>query len=147
MSRLLGIDYGTRRIGIAVSDLEAHIAFPLETIELSGLKSALNHIATLCQEQGVSELVIGLPLNMDGSEGNMAMEVRGFGERLSKRVKLPLHMCDERLSTAGIEKSLIEADVSRKKRRNILDKLAAQQILQGFLDARRFSSDMNQEGN
>ena len=137
MPRILGVDFGNRRIGIAVSDSAAEIAFPLETIEERGVKAAAGRIATLCQEQGVSELVVGLPLNMDGSEGDMAAEARAFGERLTRRGNRPVHMWDERLTTAAIEKSLIDADMSRRKRRAVRDKLAAQQILQSFLDTRR----------
>lgn len=137
MPRILGVDFGNRRIGIAVSDSAAEIAFPLETIEERGVKAAAGRIATLCQEQGVSELVVGLPLNMDGSEGDMAAEARAFGERLTRRGNRPVHMWDERLTTAAIEKSLIAADMSRRKRRAVRDKLAAQQILQSFLDTRR----------
>jgi putative Holliday junction resolvase len=140
MPRIIGVDYGKRRIGIAVSDSDADIAFPLETIEISGVKAAARRIAVLCEEQGVSEIVVGLPLNMNGSEGQMAAEARTFGERLNQRGNCPVHMWDERLTTAGIEKTLIEADVSRRKRRQVRDKLAAQQILQGYLDARKLSS-------
>jgi len=82
MPRIIGVDYGKRRIGIAVSDSDADIAFPLETIEISGVKAAARRIAVLCEEQGVSEIVVGLPLNMNGSEGQMAAEARTFGERL-----------------------------------------------------------------
>jgi len=140
MPRILGIDYGNRRIGIAVSDSAADIAFPFETIEVSGVKAAARRIDVLCEEQGVSEVVVGLPLNMDGSEGQMAAEARTFGERLNRRGSFAVHMWDERLTTAGMEKMLIEADVSRRKRRQVRDKLAAQQILQGYLDARKLSS-------
>jgi putative Holliday junction resolvase len=130
--RILGIDYGSVRVGLALSDELGMLATPLETVEES---VCLARISAIVKEKQVGRMVIGLPRNMDGSEGPAAQRVREFMGVLAKRTGLEVVTWDERLTTRSVERMLVEADVSRKKRKQVIDKLAAQQILQGYLDA------------
>jgi len=128
--RLLGLDLGTKTIGLATSDLTRQIATPRETI--------LRKKFTLdAQEENIGLLVLGLPLNMNGSEGPRAQATRAFARNLAKLTPLPLIYWDERLSTAAVERTMLEADLSRAKRSENVDKLAAAYILQSLLDALR----------
>ena len=135
MSRILGLDYGSKRLGVAISDPTRMLATPLRTEPVASAKDAVDRVCALCEETGAREIVIGLPLNMDGSAGDMAAAAEAFAERVERRTRLPVHRWDERLSTRLVDRMLIEADVSRGKRRKVRDKLAAQVILQSYLDA------------
>ena len=130
--RALGIDYGSVRTGIAGCDELGMFASPLETVETH---KAIQRICELAQQRQVELIVVGMPRNMDGTYGPKCDEVRAFIEKLKIQCNLPIRTWDERLTTQGVERMLIDADVSRKKRKEVIDKLAAQQILQSFLDA------------
>lgn len=131
--RILGLDVGTKRTGVAMSDALGIIAQSLETIETENLARVMDIIS----EHEVSELVVGLPLNMNGTKGPKADEVIAFVDKLKEKISIPVKMWDERLTTVAAEKELIRADVSRKNRKKVVDKLAAQLILQGYLDRER----------
>jgi len=135
--RLLGLDVGKKTIGLALSDTTLTVASPLETIRRGKFASDVERIRRIVAEQGIGALVVGLPINMDGSEGPRCQSVRQFAKSLLERLTLPLAFWDERLSTAAVMRTLIEADMSRKRRRETIDKLAAAYILQGALDAAR----------
>lgn len=137
MGRILAIDLGTKRIGIALSDPTAMIASPLETITGVGERRAAERIADLCRRHDVGAIVVGWPRNMDGSRGPAARQAEAFAERLRTALPVPVELWDERLSTAAAERTLIEADVRREERRHSRDRVAAAVILQGYLDARR----------
>lgn len=135
MGRLLGIDYGERRCGIALSDPSRIIAGALTVLDgLSG-KALLREVAALCAEHEVEGVVVGLPLNMDGSRGPMTQAVEAFGESLRRRLGIPVNTWDERLTTRTAEQVLIEGGTSRAKRKQLIDKVAAQVLLQAYLDA------------
>jgi len=137
MSRYLGIDYGARRIGLAVSDSAARMASPLRTLHnLGGRAREAAAIRRVIDEFGITELVVGLPLNMDGSEGTQAKRTRQFGDALGAQTALPLHYFDERLSSFAADELLEAAELSRKKHKAVHDAVAAQVILQLFLDRR-----------
>lgn len=135
VERILGVDYGEKRIGMASGDLELGIATPLQMIEVRNTGQAADAVKQVCEETGASKVVVGLPLNMDGSEGSAAEGALAFVARLRKILSVPVDTWDERLSTRIVERVLLDADVSRAKRRGKRDKLAAQVILQGYLDA------------
>lgn len=132
--RLLGLDLGTRTIGLALSDVGRVIASPLETLPRTKFTPDAARLAAVARRHGVGGLVLGLPLNMDGSEGPRAQSTRAFGRRLAERLALPLAYWDERLSTLAVTRTLIAADASRARRAALVDKMAAAYILQGFLD-------------
>ena len=131
------MDVGTKRIGVAVSDELSITAQGLETIERKGLDRDLDVIRKLARERLVSEIVVGLPLNMNGTPSAKTKEVIEFMDSLAKAVTLPVKMWDERLTSIEAERRLLEADMSRAKRKRLSDKLAAQIILQSYLDARK----------
>jgi len=133
--RLVGLDPGTKTIGIAVSDVEWRFATPAETIRRRKFRDDAARLADLAAELDIGGVVIGLPLNMDGSEGPRAQAARAFGRHLEAVLGLPYAFWDERLSTVAAERALIEADLSRKKRKDKIDASAAAFILQGALDA------------
>lgn len=135
--RLLGIDPGTKTIGLALSDITLMIATPMETIRRKKFTKDIIRLKEIVDEQDVGGFVIGLPINMDGSEGPRCQSVRQFATNLAQHFDIPMAFWDERLSTAGVERTLIEADVSRAKRAEVIDKMAASYILQGALDAIR----------
>ncbi len=135
--RLLGLDVGAKTVGLALSDTTLTVATPLETIR-RGKKFApdADRLAGIIGERDVGGLVIGLPVNMDGSEGPRCQSTRQFAKNLLGRIDIAIAFWDERLSTAAVERMLIEeADLSRKRRGEVIDKLAATYILQGALDA------------
>ncbi len=136
-ARLLGLDVGAKTIGLAVSDRGLAVASPLETLRRGKLADDVAALKRVCAERAVGGLVIGLPVNMDGSEGPRCQSVRQFAANLAERgLDLPAAFWDERLSTAAVERLLIaEADMSRKRRGQVVDKMAAAYILQGALDA------------
>lgn len=136
IKRYLGLDVGDRTIGIAVSDALGLTAQGVETIRRTSLKDDLVRLKTLMDEYETTSLVIGLPKNMDGTEGERCAIVKAFFEEVKKAVpESDAVFWDERLSTVAAAKSLISADVSRRKRKKVIDKMAAVFILQGFLDS------------
>lgn len=134
--RLLGLDYGTRRIGIAVSDDEQRIASPLENYSRSSIAVDGQRLTALAREYQIVGVVVGLPIHMGGEEGEKAREARRFGAWAASAVALPLAFWDERLTSAIAEEHLRSAQLSRKKRKMRLDKVAAQIMLQSFLESR-----------
>jgi putative Holliday junction resolvase len=135
--RLLGLDVGTKTLGIAVSDRSLSIATPLETWKRTRFTADAEHLREIIAERNVGGLVIGLPLSMDGTEGPRCQSVRQFAANLLEQIDIDLAFWDERLSTVAVERTLIEADVSRRRRAEVIDKLAAAYILQGALDRLR----------
>ena len=131
---LLGLDLGTKTIGLALSDLRRTIASPLAVIRRTKFQADLAELRTFVEAHRVVGLVLGLPVNMDGSEGTRAQATRGFARNIAPLIPLPLVFWDERLSTAAVTRTLIEADTSRKRRGEVVDKMAAAYILQGVLD-------------
>jgi putative holliday junction resolvase len=131
---LLGLDLGTKTIGVAASDPDRRIAAPVETITRTRFTADAERILALAAERRAVGLVLGLPINMDGSEGARAQSTRAFARNMAALTALPLALWDERLSTAAVERALIEADASRAKRKAVIDAHAASYILQGALD-------------
>jgi putative Holliday junction resolvase len=131
---LLGLDVGTKTIGVAASDPDRRLATAVETISRKKFATDVARLVALANERRCVGFVLGLPVNMDGSEGPRAQSVRAFARNLGKLTELPIALWDERLSTAAIERELIAADVSRKKRAAVIDQHAAAFILQGALD-------------
>jgi putative holliday junction resolvase len=136
-ARLIGVDVGTKTLGLALSDVLRTVASPLETIRRRKFSLDVARLLDLAAEHQVGGLVIGLPANLDGSEGPRAQSTRAFVRNLAHLTPLPLLFWDERLSTAAAERTLIEADTSRKRRGELIDKLAATIILQTALDRMR----------
>jgi putative Holliday junction resolvase len=135
--RLIGIDAGTKTLGLALSDVNRSIASPLETIKKTKFTADAARLLNLCTEHRVAGLVLGLPINLDGSEGPRAQSTRAMARNLNKLSQLPILLWDERLTTAEAERMLIAADQSRKRRAEVIDKLAATIILQNALDRMR----------
>lgn len=134
--RLLGLDVGAKTIGLAISDAGLVVASPLETIRRTKFTAGVRALARIIAERRVGGLVVGLPVNMDGSEGRRCQSVRQFVANLLEHIELPVAFWDERLSTVAVERVLIaEADMSRRRRARVVDKMAAAYILQGALDA------------
>ena len=132
--RLIGLDVGTKTIGMALSDVTRSIATPYDTIRRTKFTEDAKLLPKAMEANQVGAVVIGLPINLDGSEGPRAQSTRAFARNLAKHVDLPLVFWDERLSTAAVERHLIEADASRKRRAEVIDRTAAAYILQGALD-------------
>ncbi len=141
MATILGIDYGRKRIGVAVSDVGRRIASPLSTVDASDNAPAVASIKSLAEKHGADEIVVGLPRSMNGSLGPMARETMKFVEELRTSVDVPVQTWDERLTTAQAEREMISADMTRAKRRQKLDKVAAQIMLQSYLDSRSRKND------
>ena len=138
--RILGIDYGTRRLGLAISDEDEIMALPLPMLRRSrSLNRDLMALRSVIRERKVASIVVGLPLNMDGSRGEMAEQAEAFAEELRKSVRIPVDCYDERRTTQDAERALLKADLSRKRRKDLRDSVAATIILQAFLDERRTS--------
>jgi len=135
--RALGIDYGTKRMGFAISDATRTISQPLSVLERKSLAADMEHIRSLVDKFRVTTIVVGLPKAADGSLTRMAREIIFFIKELKKHVNVPVICWDESLSTLSSEELLIEADVSRKKRKKVIDKIAASVILQHYLDGRK----------
>jgi putative Holliday junction resolvase len=133
-ARLLGIDLGTRTIGLALSDVERRIATPLETLKRTKFTPDADAIRRVVDRFGVGGLVVGLPLNMDGTEGPRSQATRAFVRNLKPLVQIPVAFWDERLSTMAVTRTLMDADASRARRGALVDKMAAAYILQGALD-------------
>lgn len=134
---LLGIDLGTKYVGIAVSDELESMAHPAGVLQVTEKLSLFKKIAQVVQERKIKEIVIGMPTNMNGSLGPKAQETLVFVERLKAHLKIPIHLWDERLTTLQSKKWLVAADVSRTKRKRVIDALSAQILLQNYLDRRR----------
>jgi putative holliday junction resolvase len=133
-SRLLGLDVGSKTIGLAISDSSLRVASPLSTIRRAKFATDAQEISQIIAERGIGGLVIGLPIAMDGSEGPRCQSVRQFGANLLGVIDLPVAFWDERFSTIGAERPLREAEMSHRRRADVIDKLAAAYILQGALD-------------
>ena len=133
-ARLMGVDLGTKTIGLALSDVERRIATPLETVRRVKFTPDAERLKALVAKHDVGGLVVGLPLNMDGSQGPRAQATRAFVRNLKPLVPIPVLFWDERLSTVAVTRALLDADASRAKRAEHVDKLAAAYILQGALD-------------
>jgi putative holliday junction resolvase len=131
---LLGLDLGTKTIGVAVSDPDRRLAAPVETIARKRFGEDAARLVALAGERRVAGFVLGLPINMDGSEGPRAQATRAFARNLARLTELPIALWDERLSTAAVERELIAADMSRQRRAEVIDQHAAVFILQGALD-------------
>jgi putative Holliday junction resolvase len=140
-ARLLGLDVGTKTIGMALSDVTRSVATPFDTIRRTKFTADAKTIRELVEKNQVGALVIGFPLNLDGSEGPRAQSTRAFARNLAAHVAVPMVFWDERLSTAAVERHLIEADASRKRRAEVVDRMAAAYILQGALDRLRNLAD------
>jgi len=137
-SRLLGFDLGTKTIGLALSDSGFMVASPLETLRRTKFTPDAEKLRAIIEEKGIGGLVMGLPRNMDGSEGPRAQSTRAFANNMAGKFDLPITFWDERLSTAEAERVLIgQADMNRKRRSEVIDKMAAAIILQNFLDFMR----------
>ncbi len=134
--RVIGLDVGEKRIGIALSDEMGWTANPHSVLNRTNLDDDLQNIIKLCIDNEVDKIVVGLPKNMDGTIGPKAIEVQEFAKILGDKASLPIIFCDERLSTVSAEKMLIAADVSRQKRKKVIDKIAAVHILQLYLDSK-----------
>ncbi|MCV4229584.1 Holliday junction resolvase RuvX [Virgibacillus sp. LDC1] len=137
MKKIMGLDYGDRRIGVAISDAFGWTAQGVEVIERRRDEGELDRIATLVKDNEVGEIVVGLPKNMNGTIGPRGEICMEFASTLRESLSLPVHLWDERLSTVSAERTLLEADVSRKKRKQVVDKMAASLILQNYLDSKR----------
>lgn len=131
---LIGLDLGTKTIGIAASDPACRMAMPVETLKRSKFTADSERLMQIVSERKAGGFVLGLPKNMDGSEGPRAQSARAFARNLVARIGLPVLLWDERLSTVAAERTLLEADTSRARRREVIDKMAAAFILQGALD-------------
>jgi putative Holliday junction resolvase len=136
-ARLLGLDLGEKTIGLALSDRLLMVATPMETLKRGKFAADAARLDIIISEQAIGGLVVGLPLNMDGSDGPSAQSARAFGRNWVNRSALPLIFWDERLSTMAVTRTLLDADASRKRRGEVVDKMAAAYILQGALDRLR----------
>lgn len=135
--RLIGLDLGTKTIGIALSDAGHRIATPMETIRRTKFTKDAERLIEICTKHDIGGIAIGLPLNMDGSEGPRVQATQAFERNLSQKIDLPMIFWDERLTTVAAERAMLEADLSRKKRAARIDATAAGLILQGVLDRLR----------
>jgi putative Holliday junction resolvase len=135
--KIMGLDLGTKTIGVAISDAMRYSATPIETIRRTKFTQDAEQIVELARKNQVVAIVLGLPLNMDGSEGPRVQSTRAFARNLARILPLPLAFWDERLSTSAVTRMMIEADLRRDRRAEVVDKLAASYILQGALDRLR----------
>jgi putative Holliday junction resolvase len=131
---LMGLDLGTKTIGVAVSDGMQSVATPLETIKRRKFTQDAERILEIIKDRNIGAIILGLPLNMDGSEGPRVQSTRAFARNLERLTPLPITFWDERLSTVAAERALLEGDTSRKRRSEVIDHVAASYILQGVLD-------------
>ena len=144
MGRTMGIDLGDKRVGVAVSDELGLTAQAVTTLRRESMNGLIDAIRELVREKDVTRIVVGLPLNMNGTDGPRAGSTRAFAARIEGSLSIPCAVWDERLTTRAAERLLIEGEVSRKKRKEVVDQLAAQLILQGFLDAERAGLQSNE---
>lgn len=145
MAVVIGIDYGRKRVGVAASDAGGRIATPLAVLDGADAARAVARIKSLAAEHDAGEIVVGLPRSLDGSLGPMAKETLEFVERIKKAVNMPVQTWDERLTTAQAERAMLDVDMTRAKRREKLDKVSAQIMLQSYLDSR--SKKMTEKGD
>jgi putative Holliday junction resolvase len=141
LMRIMGLDIGTRTIGIAISDELGITAQGLKTLRRKSMEEDFKEIAAIIRQFEIEEIIVGLPKNMDGTLGRQAEKVLKWMEALKDKTKIPVATWDERLSTVGASKILLEADLSRSKRKKVIDKVAAVLILQGYLDQGRRKND------
>lgn len=134
--RIMGLDYGERRIGVAMSDLFGWTAQGIEVIDQKVVKDSMGRIAQLVKEYEVESIVVGLPKNMNGTVGPSGEYCIAFAEQVRQIIALPVQLWDERLTTVAAERALLEADVSRRKRKQVIDKMAAAILLQSYLDSK-----------
>ncbi|MBY6065883.1 Holliday junction resolvase RuvX [Leisingera aquaemixtae] len=137
MSALMGLDLGTKTIGVAVSDRIGAVATPLETVKRKKFSTDAARLMEIVKQRDISGILLGLPRNMDGTEGPRCQSTRAFARNLMQLTDLPISFWDERLSTVAAEKALLEADTTRKRRAEVIDHVAASYILQGALDRMR----------
>ena len=137
LGAIIGLDLGTKTIGLAVSDLLRNVATPLETIKREKFTKDAEKLLTVCDDRAIKGIVLGLPRNMDGTEGPRAQSTRAFARNLNQKTNLMITFWDERLSTVAAEKALLEANTTRKRRSEVIDHVAASYILQGALDRLR----------
>jgi putative Holliday junction resolvase len=137
IGKIMCLDLGTKTIGVAISDGMRYSATPLETIKRTKFTQDAERIIQLVAENQVVAIILGLPLNMDGSEGPRVQSTRAFARNLAPKIDLPIAFWDERLSTSAVTRMMIEADLRRDRRAEVVDKLAASYILQGALDRLR----------
>jgi putative Holliday junction resolvase len=135
--RIMGLDLGSKTIGVAISDGMRYSATPLETIKRTKFTADAIRLDELIAENAIVAIILGLPLNMDGSEGPRVQSTRAFARSLAQRITLPIAFWDERLSTSAVTRMMIQADLRRDRRAEVVDKLAASYILQGALDRLR----------
>lgn len=138
-TRLLGLDLGEKTIGLALTDTLLTVATPMETLKRGKFTADADKLQVIIEKQNVGGIVVGLPLNMDGSDGPSAQSARAFARNFAARSQIPILLWDERLSTAAVTRTLIDADASRRRRAKVVDKMAAAYILQGVLDRLRVS--------
>ncbi len=134
--KIMGIDLGSKKIGIAISDEMCWTAQGIKVIKRIGINRDIEEIIKLVDEYSVDEIVVGLPINMNGTIGHQAEKVLNFIERLKCKISIPVNAWDERLSTVAVTRVLIEGNVKREKRKEVVDKMAAVYILQGYLDSK-----------
>ena len=146
MARVLAVDYGEKRIGLAVSDELGITASPLMTLTRRSDDETVRQIAQLASKLRVAQIVVGLPRRTDAQEGEMERKVKAFAEKLRQKVSVPVVLFDERFTTRIAEQVLLEADLSRRKRKQVRDRLAAVILLQSFLEAQRMSGWQNERG-
>ncbi|MDB5587775.1 MAG: Holliday junction resolvase RuvX [Devosia sp.] len=135
--RIMGLDLGTKTIGVAISDGMRYSATPLETIKRTKFTADAIRLDEIIAQNAIIAVILGLPLNMDGSEGPRVQSTRAFARSLAQRITLPIAFWDERLSTSAVTRMMIQADLRRDRRAEVVDKLAASYILQGALDRLR----------
>lgn len=138
--RILGLDIGSKRIGVAISDELGLTAQGLETVMCTNPDADVQRLSDIAHQYGVEEIVVGMPYNMNGTAGPQVEKVRRLVSRLEEAVDVPVREWDERLSSVAAERALLEADLSRAKRRKLMDKVAAVIILQGYLDKKRYEA-------
>ncbi len=137
--RIMGLDVGTKTIGVAISDESGLIAQPLCVIKRSSFSEDLEEILGLIEEHSIKLIIVGMPVNMDGTLGPRSKETQRFIDKIKDKIPVPIETWDERLSTVAVTRVLIEGDASRAKRKTVVDKLAASYILQGYLDSRKLA--------
>ncbi|MEK6758585.1 MAG: Holliday junction resolvase RuvX [Deltaproteobacteria bacterium] len=139
--RIMGLDLGTKTIGVAVSDESRITAQPIGVIRRVSFEKDLIALKELVEKYQVTEIVLGLPVNMNGTMGDKSISAMRFRDKIAERTGLPVGVWDERLSTAAVNRVLIDGDMSRAKRKGVVDKLAASYILQGYLDSIKFGAN------
>ena len=134
MQAIMGLDLGTKTIGVAVSDTFRSVATPIHTVKRKKFTTDAEQLIEVIKDRNIAGVVLGLPFNMDGTEGPRCQSTRAFARNLSRLIDVPITFWDERLSTVAAERALLEADTSRKRRAEVIDHVAAGYILQGLLD-------------